>query len=65
MVGETEFLRAMLTAKNKLIKSLLLSQSMLRDELLCSYKSASGKISAEGICDNTSVNYSYKYVYIF
>ena len=65
MVGETEFLRAMLTAKNKLIKSLLLSQSMLRDELLCSYKSASGKISAEGICDNTSVSYSYKYVYIF
>ena len=37
MVGETEFLRTELTAKNKVIENLILSQSMLRDELLCSY----------------------------
>ena len=36
MVGEIEFLRAELTAKNKVIESLLLSQSMLYDELFCS-----------------------------
>ena len=30
---------------------------MLCDELLCSYKSASGKISAKvGVCDNRSIN---------
>ena len=52
MVGEIEFLRAKLTAKNKVMESLLLSQSMLRDELICSYKSPSGKIFAEGMCDN-------------
>ena len=49
MVGEIEFLRAELTAKSKVIENLILSQSMLRDELLCSYKSGSRKISAEGI----------------
>ena len=49
MIGEIEFLRAELTAKSKVIENLILSQSMLRDELLCSYKSGSGKISAEGI----------------
>ena len=37
MVGEIEFLRTELTAKNKVIESLILSLSMLRDELLCSY----------------------------
>ena len=37
MVGEIEFLRTELTAENKVIESLILSQSMLRDELLCSY----------------------------
>ena len=37
MVGEIEFLSTELTAKNKVIESLILSQSMLRDELLCSY----------------------------
>ena len=57
MVGEIEFLRAELTAKNKVIESLLLLQFMLRDELFCSYKSPSGKIFAEGICDNRSINY--------
>ena len=36
MVGEIEFLRTDLTAKNKVIESLLLSQSMLYDELFCS-----------------------------
>ena len=55
MVGETEFLRAELTAEKKVIENLLLSQSMLRDELLCSYKSASGNIFAESICDNRPV----------
>ena len=36
---------------------------MLRDELLCYYKSASGKISAEGgVCDNRSINYCNKSV---
>ena len=49
MIGEIEFLRAELTAKSKIIENLILSQSMLRDELLCSYKSGSEKISAEGI----------------
>ena len=62
MVREIEFLRAQLTAKSKVIESLLLSQSMLRDELICSYKSGSGKISAEGICDNRSINYCDKSV---
>ena len=62
MVHKTEFLRAELTAKNKVIESLLLSRSMLRDELICSYKSGSGKISAEGICDNRSINYCDKSV---
>ena len=46
MVEEIEFLRAELTGKNKVIESLILLQSMLRDELLCFYKSASAKISA-------------------
>ena len=45
MVGEPEFLRAELTAKNKVTANLILSLSMLRDELLCSRKSASGNIS--------------------
>ena len=35
MVGEVEFLRAELTAKNKVTEKLILSLSMLRDELLC------------------------------
>ena len=36
---------------------------MLCDELLCYYKSASGKISAEGgVCDNRSINYCNKSV---
>ena len=61
MVGEIEFLRAELTAQNKVIESLILSQSMLRDELLWSYKSASGKISA-GVCDSRSINYCGKSV---
>ena len=54
MVGEIQFLRAKFTAKNKVIESSTLSQSMFRDQLLCSYKSASGKIPAEGVCDNRS-----------
>ena len=62
MVHEIEFLRAELTAKNKVTESLLLSQSMLRDELICSYKSGSGKISTEVICDNRSINYCDKSV---
>ena len=33
---------------------------MLRDELLCSYKSASEKISGEGVCDNRSIDYCDK-----
>ena len=44
IAGEIEFLRAELTVENKVIESLLLSQSMLREDLLCSYRSASGKI---------------------
>ena len=56
MVHKTEFLRAELTAKNKVIESLLLSQSLLCDELICSCKSGSGKISAQGICDNRFIN---------
>ena len=36
MVVEIEFLRVKLTAKNKVIESLILSQSMLGDELLSS-----------------------------
>ena len=56
IVGEIEFLRVELTTKNEIKESFLLSQSMLRDEFLCSYKYASGKISREGICYNRSVN---------
>ena len=37
MVSETEFLMGELSVNNKFIESLLLSQSMLRDELLCSF----------------------------
>ena len=37
---------------------------MLCDELLCSYKSASGKLFAEGICDNPSINYCDKSINI-
>ena len=55
MVSETEFLMVELSVKNKVIESLLLSQSMLRDELLCSFKSASGKIYAKGIYHNRSI----------
>ena len=33
---------------------------MLPDELLCSYKSGSGKISGEGVCDNRSIDYCDK-----
>ena len=44
IAGEIELLRAELTVENKVIESLLLSQSMLREDLLCSYRSASGKI---------------------
>ena len=63
MVGEIGFLQSELTARNKVIESLILLQSMLRDELLCYYKSASGKISAEGgVCDNRSINYCNKSV---
>ena len=62
MVGEVEFLRAELTAKNKVTEKLILSLSMLRDELLCSRKSASGNISAEAVCDNRSINYCDKSV---
>ena len=62
MVRGIEFVRAELTAKNKVIESLLLPQSMLHDELICSYKSGSGKISAGGICDNRSINYCDKSV---
>ena len=35
---------------------------MLLDELICSYESASGKIFAEGVCDNRSINYCDKSV---
>ena len=55
MVSETEFLMVELSVKNKVIESLLLSQSMLRDELLCSFKSASGKIYAKDIYHNRSI----------
>ena len=57
MVGEIEFLRTELTVKNKVIESLILPQSMLCDELFSSNKSPSSKISAEGLCDNRSINY--------
>ena len=46
MVEEIECLRVELTGKNKVIESLILLQSVLRDKLLCFYKSASAKISA-------------------
>ena len=62
MVGGIEFLRVMLTAKNKVIERLILSLSMLLDELLCSYKSATGKISAEDVRGNRSINYYDKSV---
>ena len=62
MVSEFEFLRAELTAKNKVTENLILSLSMLHDKLLCSHKSAPGNISAEGVCDNRSINYCYKSV---
>ena len=55
MVSETELLMVELSVKNKIIESLLLSQSMLRDELLCSFKSASGKIYAKDIYHNRSI----------
>ena len=35
-------------------------QSRLHDELHCSYKFVSGEISAEGTCDNRSINYCNK-----
>ena len=48
--SEIKFLRAELSAKNKIIEeSLVLPESMLRDELLFSYKSASGKTSAKDL----------------
>ena len=62
MVGGIEFLRVMLTAKNKVIERLILPLSMLLDELFCSYKSATGKTSAEDVCDNRSINYYDKSV---
>ena len=63
MVVELEFLRAELAAENKVIERLLLSQSILHDERLCSYKSPSGKVSAEGgVCGNRSINYCDKSV---
>ena len=64
MVAEIEFLRVELAAENKVIESLILSQSMLRDERLCSYKSPLGKVSAEGgVCGNRSINYCDKSEY--
>ena len=62
MVGGIEFLRVMLTAKNKVIERLILPLSMLLDELFCSYKSATGKTSAEDVCGNRSINYYDKSV---
>ena len=62
MVGGNEFLRVMLTAKNKVIERLILSLSMLLDKLLCYYKSAAGKISAEDVRGNRSINYYDKSV---
>ena len=63
MLGEIEFLRTELSAKIKFVESLILSQSMLRDELLCYDKSTSGKICAEGgVCDNWSISYCDKSV---
>ena len=63
MVVEIEFLGAELAAENKVIERLLLSQSILHDERLCSYKSPSGKVSAEGgVCGNRSINYCDKSV---
>ena len=35
---------------------------MVPDEFLCSFKSASGKISAEGLCNNRFINYCDKSV---
>ena len=62
MVGGIEFVRVILTAKNKVIEHLILPLSMLLDELFCSYKSATGKTSAEDVCDNRSINYYDKSV---
>lgn len=51
-VGEIEFLRAELIAKNKVLESLLLPQSILCTELICSYKSDSRKLFAGDLSHN-------------
>ena len=51
-----------MTAKNKAIESFLLSQSMLHDELLWSYKSAPRRVYGKSTCDNRSINYCDKSV---